>query len=76
MNLLQIVCFEEANFILDHLRQIFTNNSTAKRIMAQHRDSHLGSQAIHLAAAAGNRKMIEVVIQDFEGDPTAKTSED
>ena len=44
--------------------------------MAQHRDSHLGSQAIHLAAAAGNRKMIEVVIQDFEGDPTAKTSED
>ena len=29
----------------------------------------MGSQAIHLAAATGNRYMIEVLMLDFEGDP-------
>lgn len=33
----------------------------------------MGSQAIHLAAATGNRYMIEVLMLDFEGDPYEKT---
>lgn len=73
MNLLQLVCFEEASLILDTMRHKFANDEIAKRAMAQHRDSHMGSQAIHLAAATGNRYMIEVLMLDFEGDPYEST---
>jgi len=41
--------------------------------MARHRDSHMGSQAIHMAAAAGNRSMIETLMRDFESNPSEKT---
>lgn len=73
MNVLQLVCFEEASLILDTMRHKFANDDIAKRAMAQHRDSHMGSQAIHLAAATGNRYMIEVLMLDFEGDPYENT---
>ena len=43
MNLLQLVCFEEANYILDQMRHKFANDHIAKKHMAEHRDSHLGS---------------------------------
>ena len=43
MNVLQLVCFEEANLILDTMRHKFENDDIAKRAMAQHRDSHMGS---------------------------------
>ena len=33
----------------------------------------MGSQAIHLAAATGNRYMMEVLMLDFEGDPFEMT---
>ena len=69
MNLLQLVCFEEANLILEFMRVKFADDEAAKKQMAEHRDTHMGSQAIHLAAATGNRYMIEVLMLDFEGDP-------
>ena len=43
MNVLQLVCFEEASLILDAMRHKFENDDIAKRAMAQHRDSHMGS---------------------------------
>ena len=43
MNLLQLVCFEEANLILDAMRFKFADDEAAKFQMAQHRDSHMGS---------------------------------
>ena len=73
MNLLQLVCFEEASRILESMRHKFANDDDAKMRMAQHRDSHMGSQAIHLAAATGNRYMIEVLMLDFGGDPDQHT---
>lgn len=73
MNLLQLICFEEATLILDCLRQKFFDDPEAKMAMARHRDAHMGSQAIHLAAANGNRYIIEVLMLDFEGDPQELT---
>lgn len=43
MNLLQLVCFEEASLILDQMRHKFANDDITKRTLAQHRDSHMGS---------------------------------
>ena len=34
----------------------------------------MGSQAIHLASASGNRYIIEVLMLDFDGDPFELTS--
>ena len=34
----------------------------------------MGSQAIHLAAATGNRYIIEVLLLDFESDPYELTT--
>ena len=65
--------FEEANQILEHMRYKFAQDENVKRQMAEHRDKHMGSQAIHLAAATGNRYLIEVLMLDFEGDPYLNT---
>ena len=73
MNLLQLICFEEANLILDFIRAKFEGDIEAKRQLAQHRETSMGSQAIHLAAATGNRYIIEVLMLEFEGDPFENT---
>ena len=65
--------FEEATQILEFMRYKFAQDENAKHKMAKHRDSHMGSQAIHLAAATGNRYLIEVLMLDFEGDPYLNT---
>jgi hypothetical protein len=33
--------------------------------MANHRDAHLGSQAIHLAATTGNKFIIDTLMEEF-----------
>lgn len=65
--------FEEATQILEFMRYKFAQDEKTKLDMAKHRDSHMGSQAIHLAAATGNRYLIEVLMLDFEGDPYLNT---
>ena len=69
MNMLQLICSEESIAILDFVRAKFSNDKTSKQKLAQHRDKYIGSQAIHLAAATGNRYIIEVLMLDFESDP-------
>jgi hypothetical protein len=49
------------------------NDKDALNDMAEHRDAHMGSQAIHLAAATGNRLLIEMLMIEFGGDPWEKT---
>jgi len=65
MNLLQLVCHEEAINILNYLVLQLENDRAAKKQMVEHRDGHLGSQAIHLAAATGNHIIIETLIVHF-----------
>ena len=65
MNLLQLVCHEEATNILNYLVLQLENDKAAKKQMVEHRDGHLGSQAIHLAAATGNHIIIETLIVHF-----------
>jgi hypothetical protein len=68
MNLIQLVCHEEAVNILNYLVGQLEHDSAAKRQMVTHRDGHLGSQAIHLAAATGNHIIIEILIVHFYVD--------
>ena len=74
MNILHLICSEEAIAILDFVRTKFVNDMASKRKLASHRDNEMGSQAIHLAAATGNRYIIEVLLLDFESDPYELTT--
>ena len=67
MNLLQLVCNEGAVKILEHLQKCFTGDEyAADRLqMVNHRDNHLGSSAIHFAAACGRRKVLEILTENF-----------
>ena len=69
-----MICYEEAVAILDFVRAKFVNDLPSKRKLAQHKEQVMGSQAIHLAAATGNRYIIEVLLLDFESDPYELTT--
>lgn len=58
MNLLQYICNEEAVKILRHLSWELESEPELKKALAEHKDSHLGSQAIHLASATGNHTVL------------------
>ena len=73
-NILQVICAEEAIAILDFVRSKFASDLPSKRKLAKHRSKGKGTQAIHIAAATGNRYIIEVLMLDFESDPYELTS--
>ena len=76
MNILQLCCFEEAVKIFDFITRQLNNDSAIKIELAKHRDSYSGAQAIHLAAAGGNRYFIDKLIEKYGADPKEKTSHD
>jgi hypothetical protein len=45
-----------------------------KEQLVNYRDSHLGSQAIHLAAATGNHNVIDCLILSFQADVRQTTN--
>ena len=65
MNILQLVCHEEALEILQYLCQFLAAHEGLRKELTNYRDSHLGSQAIHLAAASGNNKIIRLLHENF-----------
>ena len=74
MNILQLICFEESVKILDFLTRTLLSDSKLRFELAAHRDELTGVQAIHLAAAAGNRMIIELLIDKYGSDPREKTT--
>jgi ankyrin repeat protein len=65
MNLIQLVCHEGAVKILENLRKLFFGDEFAMNDIINHKEAHLGSKAIHFAAASGKREIIEMLIHDF-----------
>lgn len=73
MNLLQLVCHEEAVNILAYITYVLQDDPDARHKMAEHRDSHMGSQAVHLAATTGKKIIVECLLTDYFADPCALT---
>lgn len=74
MNILQLICFEEAVKIFDMLNRNLSHDSKVRFELGEHRDSHNGCQAIHLAAASGNRKIIDTLIEKYGANPKELTT--
>lgn len=73
MNLLQLVCHEEAITILKFMAEQLANDMETKQLISTYRDAHLGSQAIHLAATTGNIQIIEILMEQFLSDANQLT---
>lgn len=50
------------------------NDPKSKQTLVTHRDTNMGSQALHLAATTGNRKILNILVHEFEADPYERTS--
>ena len=75
MNLLQLVCHEESTNILEYLtNEVLRDLPDLRKTLAEFRDSHLGSQAIHLAATTGNLSILRHLQHNYFVDFSAKTS--
>lgn len=66
MNILQMVCHEEATCVLQYMKINLTESLRYQ--IALHRDDYLGSQAIHLAAATGSNTIITSLLKWFNAD--------
>ena len=73
MNLLQLACNEGAVQVLTLLHEV--TDAEERRQMVTHRDAHLGSMAIHFAAATGKDEVIQILVRDFDADVADLTSE-
>lgn len=74
MNILQLVCHEESETILDWLtKDVLANEPTIRKELADYRDAHLGSQAIHLAATTGNLEVMKTLEYNYWVDFEALT---
>ena len=69
-----MICFEEAVKILEFLTRMLFHDSIMRFELGSQRDSHMGAQAIHLASATGNRFIIDLLIDKYGAEVTAKTS--
>ena len=74
MNILQLICFEEAVKIFELVNRTLAHDSKVRFELGEHRDSHNGAQAIHLAAASGNRKIIDTLIEKYGANPKELTT--
>lgn len=50
------------------MTEVLKNDTELKQFMATHRDAHLGSQVIHLAATTGNSFVIDTLISEYKAD--------
>lgn len=73
MNLLQLCCHEEAILILQWLTVKLRDQEKLKTAMTEHRDSKVGSRAIHLAATTGNAHIIKILCKDYKAEIDALT---
>ena len=59
------MCNEGAVRILNFIYQSFGGDEFWMSDIVNHKDQHIGSKAIHFAAASGKREVIEMLIYDF-----------
>eukprot|EP00347_Sterkiella_histriomuscorum_P010121 403377524 len=73
LNILQAICFYNAETILLWLADALKEDEQAKRELAAYQEPFGGNQALHFAVINGNRKLIEIVLNEFQANPLGKT---
>jgi Ankyrin repeats (3 copies) len=73
LNILQAASYFGAEKILKYLRDLLKDEEQIKKDLAEYQEPNGGNMAIHFAVLKGNKRIIDILIQDFKADPTALT---
>ena len=74
LNILQATSYFGAELILKYLTKFFIVDEEAKKELIEYREPNGGNMAIHFAVLKGNKRIIDILINDFQADPYALTT--
>lgn len=73
LNILQAVCYYGAEKILKYLKKEFQDDEPGKAVLKDYAEPNGGNMAIHFAVLKGNKRIIDILLDDFEADPHVTT---
>ena len=74
LNIIQAVCYFNAERILKYIKELFRDDSDAKRDLVNYQEPHGGNLAIHFAVLKGNKRAIDILLECFGANPLALTA--
>lgn len=73
LNVLQAGSYFGAEKILKYLKEAFKEDEAGREELAHYQEPNGGNMAIHFAVLKGNKRIIDILINDFKANPTALT---
>ena len=73
LNVLQAVSYFGAEKILKYLSKIFIDDDAGRRELVSYPEPNGGNLAIHFAVLKGNKRIIDILLEDFDADPKSTT---
>jgi hypothetical protein len=74
LNVLQAVSYFGAEKILKYLTKIFIDDEAGRNELVSYAEPHGGNMAIHFAVLKGNKRIIDILLDEFNADHTVTTS--
>lgn len=74
LNVLQAVSYFGAEKILKYLTKIFIDDEAGRKELVSYAEPNGGNMAIHFAVLKGNKRIIDILLDDFSADHTVTTS--
>jgi hypothetical protein len=74
LNVLQAVSYFGAEKILKYLTKIFIDDEAGRKELVTYAEPNGGNMAIHFAVLKGNKRIIDILLDDFNADHTVTTS--
>ena len=71
LNLLQAISFYNAEAVLIWLKDLLVGEDAIKQELAHYKEPYGGNMALHFAVVVGNKKMIDILLNDFKANPKA-----
>jgi hypothetical protein len=56
-----------------HLSEILRNDSDAKTVLVNEREQNGGNQALHFAATKGDKRILDILLEEFKADVLSRT---
>jgi hypothetical protein len=73
LNVLQAVSYFGAERILKYLMKILIDDEAARKELVSYAEPNGGNLAIHFAVLKGNKRIIDILLEEFNADPKATT---
>ena len=74
MNILQAACYFSSESVVTYLRDVFAKDPKSMSELIEYQEPFGGNMAIHFAALKGSKRIIDMLMKDFNAQADAKTS--